>query len=319
MTGCAGFIGSHLTEALLADGVDVVGVDCFNDNYGRSQKLRQLERARQWSNFDFVPIDLARGDLAEIVSGSDVIYHLAAEPGVRSSWGARFANYVQNNVVATQHMLEAAASVAGSSRFVFASSSSIYGEAETLPTPEDTIPAPLSPYGTTKLSGEHLCRAYHVNWGVQTVALRFFSVFGPRQRPDMAFTRFCLAAARNEPIEIYGDGNQTRDFTFVADIVRAVRAAAVAPQAAGRVYNIGGGMRRSVNDALEKIEEFAGRPLDVQRLAKEKGDVRDTAADTTRARDELLWTPEAEWEESLRAQFDWAANETRSTQSVTAA
>jgi nucleoside-diphosphate-sugar epimerase len=308
VTGCAGFIGSQLTESLLGEGHEVVGVDCFNDNYGRRDKLRNLEAARSWDAFEFVPIDLSRGDLNDLVLECEVVFHLAAEPGVRASWGRRFQAYVRNNVEAMQHLLEASLQVP-ERRFIYASSSSIYGDAEKLPTPEDATPAPVSPYGVTKLTGEHLCHTYHRNWGVATASLRFFSVFGPRQRPDMAFTRFCRAALRDEPIDVFGDGEQTRDFTFVGDVVRALRAAAEVPESIGRVYNVGGGAQRSVNDALQIIEELAGRPLVVRRGPTEKGDVRDTSADTSRIRAELGWQPEVGFRDGLAAQFEWAAAE----------
>src|SRR4051794_1145653 len=217
VTGCAGFIGSHLTESLLADGASVVGVDCFNDNYGRREKIGNLEQARDWEAFDFVPIDLARGDLQDIVVDCDVVFHLAAEPGVRASWGSRFETYVRNNVVATQHLLDAV--TASRAKLVYASSSSVYGQAETFPTREDALPAPFSPYGVTKLTAEHLCQTYFANFGVEAVSLRFFSVYGPRQRPDMAFNIFCRAILEGRPLNVYGDGGQTRDFTYVADVV----------------------------------------------------------------------------------------------------
>lgn len=308
VTGCAGFIGSHLTESLLESGAEVVGIDCFNANYARGEKLQNLERARSWDAFDFVPIDLARGDLEEFVADSDVVFHLAAEPGVRASWGARFEAYLSNNVLATQHLLEAARRHPDR-RFVFASSSSVYGNAESYPTPEDALPQPHSPYGVTKLAAEHLCLLYHANWGVQCVALRYFSVYGPRQRPDMAFNRFCAAAASGERIVVFGDGEQRRDFTFVGDVVAATRLAAETEGAPGRVYNIGGGSQASVNDALRLIAELAGRELDVEHAASEQGDVRETGADTARARAELGFeaqTPlaaglEAQWQGALAA------------------
>jgi UDP-glucose 4-epimerase len=307
VTGCAGFIGSHLTEALLADGVGVVGVDCFNDNYARREKLQNLETARQWDDFDFVPVDLSRGELRDLVEECDVVYHLAAEPGVRSSWGLRFDQYLRNNVLATQLLLEAVRDLPGK-RFVYASSSSIYGEAEALPTPEATTPRPHSPYGMTKLAGEHLCTLYHGNHGVDTVMLRYFSVYGPRQRPDMAFNIFCRAAGSGEPITVFGDGRQTRDFTYVADVVAATRAAAAMPDPGGRVFNIGGGTRTALIEAIELIGGFAGRPLDVRHLPMQDGDVRDTGADTTLAEQLLGYAPSTEFEEGLRAEFDWVAD-----------
>ncbi len=306
VTGCAGFIGSQLSEALLEDGVSVIGVDCFNDNYGRRGKLRNLERAQQWDSYNFLPLDLARGDLDDLVAEADVVYHLAAEPGVRASWGARFESYVRNNVLATQHLLEAMRQHADT-RFVFASSSSVYGQAEVFPTPETALPRPRSPYGTTKLAAEHLCHVYNTNFGVQTVALRLFTVYGPRQRPDMAFTRFCRAAMGGEPITVYGDGRQTRDFTYVGDVVTAMREAAETPAAVGRTYNIGGGAQVSLLEVFELLEVMAGVPLQLSFQESQYGDVRDTVADTTRARGDLRFSPATPFNEGLALQFAWAA------------
>jgi nucleoside-diphosphate-sugar epimerase len=308
VTGCAGFIGSHLTESLLADGVEVVGVDCFNDNYGRALKLRNLDRAREWSSFQFVPIDLARGDLVELVAEVECVFHLAAEPGVRSSWTQRFETYVRNNVLATHHLLDACRTV-GSPRLVYASSSSVYGQAESLPTSESALPRPFSPYGVTKLAAEQLCLAYCGNYGLPAVALRYFSVYGPRQRPDMAFTRFCRAILDGQPIEIFGDGGQVRDFTFVGDVVRVTRTAAVRADCVGNVYNIGGGVRSTLRHALDLLQEIAGRPVGVLYGAPQAGDVRATGADTTRAARDLEFTPGTSLREGLRAQFEWALAE----------
>jgi UDP-glucuronate 4-epimerase len=305
VTGCAGFIGSHLADSLLADGHSVLGIDCFNDNYRRAPKLANLQRARDYDAFEFVPIDLARGDLAELVEECEVIFHLAAEPGVRSSWGERFELFVRNNVLATQRLLEAAAGDP-SRRFVYASSSSIYGNAETVPTPEPTIPAPYSPYGVTKLAGEHLCQLYRANHSLETVSLRYFTVYGPRQRPDMALHRFCAAAIAGDPITIFGDGNQLRDFTFVHDVVAATRAAAIAPHVPSRIYNIGGGCQVSLARVLELLAGIAARPLDIRYADSEAGDVRETSADTTRAAAELGYRPSVSFEDGLRAEFTWA-------------
>jgi UDP-glucuronate 4-epimerase len=308
VTGCAGFIGSHLTQSLLADGVEVVGVDCFNDNYGRPQKLRNLDQFLRVEGFDFTPIDLARGDLVDIAAECDVIYHLAAEPGVRSSWGSRFELYVRNNMLATQHLLEAAAQHPPK-RFVYASSSSIYGETQGALATEDTAPAPISPYGVTKLGGEHLCNAYRLNAGVETVTLRYFSVFGPRQRPDMAFNLFCRAALGGDPVTVFGDGRQTRDFTYVDDVVRCTRAAATNDKAVGRTYNVGGGLHVSILEAIATIERLLERRLDVHHLPGEPGDVRDTAADTTRMEDELGIRPSTSLDEGLHAELEWLSAE----------
>lgn len=306
VTGCAGFIGSHLTESLLEGGAEVVGLDCFNDNYGRAQKLANLKRARSWDNFDFVPIDLARGELHEYVTDCDVVYHLAAEPGVRLSWGSRFETYVRNNVLATQQVLEAAKSRPGL-RVVFASSSSVYGQAESFPTAEDARPRPRSPYGVTKLTAEHLCGAYHDDYGVDAVVLRYFSVYGPRQRPDMAFNIFCAAALHREPIRIFGDGTQTRDFTFVGDIVDATRSAATCIPSPHRLFNVGGGARTSLKEVVDLLGEFSGHRLEVEYRTVQHGDVRDTCADTTRARAQLGVVGRVPLVEGLRTQFEWAA------------
>jgi UDP-glucuronate 4-epimerase len=310
VTGCAGFIGSHLTESLLDDGYTVVGVDCFNENYGRPQKLRNLERAREWDAFDFVPVDLARGDLADLVENCDVVFHLAAEPGVRQSWGSRFEWYVRNNVQATQHLLEASRPWPDK-RFVYASSSSVYGQAESLPTSEAVMPRPFSPYGMTKLSGEHLCAIYRGNYGLDTVILRYFSVYGPRQRPDMAFSVFCNAALEGRPLEIFGAGDQTRDFTFVSDVVAATRAAADTPGVGGEVFNVGGGTRASLDEAVEVIAELAGRTVEVERTQGQAGDVRHTGADITAARRRLGFEPQVGLVEGLRAEWDWTVQNGR--------
>jgi UDP-glucuronate 4-epimerase len=303
VTGCAGFVGSHLTEALLADGHEVIGVDCFNDNYPAVEKLANLAHVRANPRFELHSIDLASADVGRPLAGCDVVFHLAAEPGVRSSWGRRFDRFVHNNVEATQRLLEAVRDRPGL-RLVYASSSSVYGESEQLPTREDAPPRPLSPYGVTKLAGEQLCRVYHVNHGVDTVALRFFTVYGPRQRPDMAFRRFCEAAACGGRIELFGDGRQSRDFTYIADVVIAIRAAGHAG-VAGRAYNVGGGSPVSVNAALEELASIAGRPLDVRRSGRESGDVLHTAADGARAREELGFAPVTRLAAGLRAEYEW--------------
>jgi UDP-glucose 4-epimerase len=304
VTGCAGFVGSHLTEALLERGDEVLGVDCFNDNYSRDEKQANLARALEHHAFRFQAVDLAAADAARLLEGCDVAYHLAAEPGVRSSWGALFDRYLRNNVGVTQRLLEASKRAPGR-RIVYASSSSIYGHAARLPTREDATPRPFSPYGVTKLAAEQLCRLYHANHGVDSVALRFFTVYGPRQRPDMAFRRFCEAIVARAPIEVYGDGDQTRDFTYVDDVVDALLAAGSAPAVGGRAYNIGGGSRVSLTGALELLASIAERPLDVRRQKRESGDVLHTGADIARARDALGFDPTMTLEEGLRAELEW--------------
>jgi nucleoside-diphosphate-sugar epimerase len=317
VTGCAGFIGSHLSESLLQDGIDVIGVDCFNDNYARRSKLANLDRSQQWDGFEFVPIDLSRGQLHDLIAEVDVVYHLAAEPGVRSSWGARFEQYVRNNVQATQHILEAMTAVPDRRKLVFASSSSVYGQAARWPTPETALPQPQSPYGVTKLAAELLCSLYHRNFGLDVVALRYFSVYGPRQRPDMAFRTFCMNALDRKPIPIYGDGTQTRDFTYVDDIVAATRLAAVRPEASGAVVNVGGGSRVCLNEAVELLARLADRELKVEYLPAQHGDVKDTCASTTRAADLLGFRPRTSFDRGFRELFAWAV-ETYSAQARTA-
>jgi UDP-glucuronate 4-epimerase len=310
VTGSAGFIGSHLTESLLEDGHEVLGLDAFVDNYPRAVKLGNLARARDHDAFRFLRLDLADAELAPLVEKCDAVFHLAAEPGVRGSWGARFGSYERNNVLATQRLLEALKPWPDK-RLVYASSSSIYGDAERLPTVEETTPKPFSPYGVTKLAAEHLCGLYHGNYGLATVSLRYFSVYGPRQRPDMAFNRFCRAALHGEALTVFGDGEQTRDFTFVEDVVAATTAAALSPAARGRVYNVGGGSRVSVNEALGLIESFNGRPLDVRHVDAERGDVQNTGADTARARRELGFRPATSVAAGLRVEFEWMVERER--------
>jgi UDP-glucuronate 4-epimerase len=306
ITGCAGFIGSHLAESLLEDGHTVVGVDAFTDNYDLQRKLDNLEHLRSWGAFNCFPLDVTRG-LGELVDGCDVIFHLAAEPGVRSSWGTRFDDYVRNNIVATKAVLQAARAQ-GEMRVVYASSSSIYGQAERLPTPEHALPAPFSPYGMTKLAAEHLCGLYHRNFGLDVVALRYFSVYGPRQRPDMAFNIFCRQILRGEPIVLYG-GAQTRDFTYVGDIVRATRAAAESEAAGGLAVNIGGGSRISLDHAIEVLREVTGCPVPVRRAKEQDGDVRDTGADITLSAAVLGFRPSVGIREGLAAEWEWMAAE----------
>jgi nucleoside-diphosphate-sugar epimerase len=308
VTGCAGFIGSHVVESLLAGGANVTGIDHLTDVYSPVLKLANLEPARHHPAFRFHDIDLASAPLHALVERADAVVHLAAEPGVRSSWGQRFAVYARNNLLATQRLLDAACTWGGP-RFVYASSSSVYGQAERLPTPEDVVPQPVSPYGVTKLGGEHLCAAYRAGHGLPVVTLRLFTVFGPRQRPDMAFARFCAAALASTEVDIYGDGRQTRDFTYVGDVVRAVKAALEAPDAVGGTYNVGGGTRSSLADAIAEIGAITGTPLRARHQAAAIGDVRDTAADTRRAAHDLGFEARTSLADGLLAQVAWTADQ----------
>jgi nucleoside-diphosphate-sugar epimerase len=304
VTGAAGFIGSHLAEALLLSGSAVRGVDCFNDNYGRPQKLRNLRHLTDWDGFEFVPLDLAGGSLRDLIDDRELVYHLAAEPGVRSSWGGRYEQYLRNNVLATQHLLEAVRE-SPAIRFVYASSSSVYGDPQVRPTPESEILRPRSPYGQTKAAMEHLCELYHHSFGIDVVGLRYFTVYGPRQRPDMAFHRICSAALDQRPFVVFGDGQQTRDFSYVEDIVAATLDAAHSELNGERIINVGGGSPASLAKAIELVQELSGRRLEVRHVATEHGDVRDTSADTSLARTLLGFDPQVSLAAGLQRQLDW--------------
>ncbi|HUF48856.1 MAG TPA: NAD-dependent epimerase/dehydratase family protein [Vicinamibacterales bacterium] len=306
MTGAAGFIGSHLSAALLDRGAEVVGLDCFTDYYPRASKEQNLATVRRHARFTFVEDAIGTADLPALLDGVTHVFHLAAQAGVRKSWGDQFHAYTALNVDATQRLLEAIRS-RPIERLVYASSSSVYGDAVAIPMTEEARPQPVSPYGVTKLAAEHLCQLYQVNYGVRAVSLRYFTVYGPRQRPDMAFHRFARAAYEGLPISLYGDGEQTRDFTYVADIVAATLAAGDRGRP-GAVYNIGGGSRVTMNRVIELVGQITGRPLDVRREPAQKGDMRDTFADTSRARAEIGFLPRYTLEEGLAAECDWMAH-----------
>jgi nucleoside-diphosphate-sugar epimerase len=303
VTGCAGFIGSTLAERLVRDGADVVGIDSFTDYYPRAIKERNLAALGNASMFRFVETRVQDADLATLLADRTHVFHLAAQAGVRKSWGRDFSVYTINNVEATQVLLEACAN-APLERVVYASSSSVYGDNVTLPMREDALPQPVSPYGVTKLAAEQLCYLYHANYGVPAVSLRYFTVYGPRQRPDMGFHKFLRATLRGEPFSLYGDGEQTRDFTFVDDAVSATVAAATRG-VAGRVYNIGGGSRVSMNDVIAMIGRIAGRRPLVTTDPVQKGDMRHTYADTSLARTDLGFAPAVVLEEGLAAEYRW--------------
>ena len=303
VTGTAGFIGSHLTEALLARGAQVVGIDCFTDYYPREIKEANLAVNALTPGFEFVAARIQDANLGRLLDGVTHVFHLAAQAGVRKSWGRDFQTYTENNLDASQQLLEACVGCPVE-KFVYASSSSLYGDAVSIPVVEDALPRPLSPYGVTKLAAEQLCHLYWANHRVPTTSVRYFTVYGPRQRPDMAFNRFIRAAIARQPITLYGDGDQTRDFTFVTDAVAATIAAGERG-VPGRAYNIGGGSRVSVNRVLEIIEGLVGHPLNVAREAAQKGDVRDTYADTSLARTDLGFAPKVSLEQGLEAEYRW--------------
>ena len=303
VTGAAGFIGSHLTEALLERGTPVVAIDSFTDYYPRPVKESNLAVNAGKPGFRFVETTIQEADLAALLDGVTHVFHLAAQAGVRKSWGRDFQTYTANNVDASQQLLEACVG-RPIRKFVYASSSSLYGDAVSIPVVEDALPRPLSPYGVTKLAAEQLCHLYWVNYKVPTTSVRYFTVYGPRQRPDMAFHRFIKAALTNQPITLYGDGTQTRDFTYVTDAVAATIAAGDRGLP-GRAYNVGGGSRVSVNDVLDILERLAGHPIDVAREGAQKGDVRDTFADTSLARADLGFAPAVSLEDGLEAEYRW--------------
>jgi UDP-glucose 4-epimerase len=304
VTGVAGFIGSTLAEKLVEKGVDVVGIDCFTDYYPRPIKERNLSRLLQHpKQFRFVESRIQDVDLLDLLKDRTHVFHLAAQAGVRKSWGRDFAVYTVNNIEATQMLLEACTSVK-IERVVYASSSSVYGDHVPMPMKEDALPQPVSPYGVTKLAAEQLCTLYYVNYKVPTVSLRYFTVYGPRQRPDMGFHKFLRATIQGEPITVYGDGEQTRDFTFVADAVNATIAAAT-QGVPGRVYNIGGGSRVTINEVLEMIGRVAGRRPIITVDEAQRGDMRHTFADTWLARLDLGFAPAVELEQGLAAEHRW--------------
>jgi UDP-glucose 4-epimerase len=303
VTGVAGFIGSHLTESLLASGHEVVGIDGFVDYYPRAVKEANLEALRRHAGFRLVEGLVEAVALAPAIEGAAQVFHLAAQAGVRASWGSQFERYTTHNVLATQRLFEAAVA-AGTPRVVLASSSSVYGDSPTLPLREDSICHPVSPYGVTKLACEHLARLYGRLHGLPIVSLRYFTVYGPRQRPDMAFHRFLRSARDGSPLEVFGDGRQTRDFTYVDDIVAATRAAGDSGHP-GCVYNVGGGERVSINEVIGLIEEISGRHLDVRRGPAQKGDMRDTFADTTAAARDLAFRSSVSLREGLAREWEW--------------
>jgi len=313
VTGCAGFVGSTLVEALLADGCEVFGVDSFNDYYPRDLKEAAIAPAQSHPKFILTACDLAESLPEEALDGVDGIFHLAGRPGVRASWGASFRAYVHDNVLGTHRVVEQAAS--RGNRLVLASSSSVYGDALAHPTPEETVPAPVSPYGVTKLAAEQLAAAQHRNAALDFVGLRYFSLYGPRQRPDMAFSRIIAALVEETAFEVYGAGDQSRDFTYVGDAVAAtVEAMRLAPS--GAVYNVGAGSEATLREAIAAVEELSGVTVEVRYGEHAAGDVRRTLADTTKIRAELGWEPQVSLRAGLIAMLDAAGVPERATQPV---
>lgn len=304
VTGCAGFIGSHTADRLLAEGHSVRGVDCFTDNYDPALKRANLA-SLGGEGFELIEADLARVDPIGLLDGVDRVLHLAGQPGVRGSWAQGFGVYVERNIEVTQRLLEAARAV-GLERFAAASSSSVYGDAETFPTSETALPRPVSPYGVTKLAAEHLCTLYGTNFGVPTVSLRYFTVYGPRQRTDMAIRRMIDAALRGRPFPLYGDGTASRSFTYIDDVVDANLAALFTDVPAGSVCNIADRETTSVSELIRLIEATTGRPLAVDHQPSAPGDARRTGGSIELAHQLLGWRPSTPLVEGIAAQVDWA-------------
>ena len=303
VTGCAGFIGSHLVDELLEQGYEVVGIDCFTDYYPGGIKEANISNALKNKNFEFIEADiLDMKKLPEV----DYVFHLAAQAGVRASWGKSFEIYTRNNIEATQKLLEFYKDRA-IKKFVYASSSSVYGDAK-LPMNEDSLLKPVSPYGVTKLAGENLCYLYWKNYNVPTVSLRYFTVYGPKQRPDMAIHKFVKTIFKGDEITVFGDGTQTRDFTYVDDAVEANVLAAESDDVGG-VFNIGGGSRISVNDLVKLMGDIIEKKAKIKNIEKQKGDVKDTLADITKTTKILKWKPKINIEEGLKRQIKWMKNQ----------
>ena len=304
VTGCAGFLGSHLSERLLDLGWEVGGVDCFTDYYARAQKQQNLAALLPSSSFTFREIDLSGDGLDGLLDGVDVVFHLAAQPGVRASFGVTFATYARHNIVATQRLLEAAVE-SGVGSFVYASSSSVYGDAAVSPTSEDAPRRPISPYGMTKVATEAVAGVYARTSDLRTVGLRYFTAYGPRQRPDMAFSRFIANALSGKPLTVLGDGRQIRDFTYVDDVIEATVAAADLDEAGAHVFNVGGSSPVPLMHVFDLLEDILERPLLLEHRTRQLGDARHTAADVTRASAVLGFEPRTPLEKGLRAQVAW--------------
>lgn len=305
VTGVAGFVGSHLAEALIARGDTVVGVDCFTPYYARADKDANLTALREAKGFSLVEGDLRTAPIAPLIDQADVVFHQAAQAGVRLSWSDGFADYVGHNVLATQRLLEAVVATQRPLRVVYASSSSVYGNQPRYPTTESDLPHPYSPYGVTKLAAEHLCGLYAENWGVHTISLRYFTVFGPRQRPDMSIQRLCEAVVQGRTFPRYGDGSQVREFTYVDDIVRANLAAADTDFAPGTFVNIAGGGEITLNELIELVGELAGKPVAIEPLDAQAGDAKRNGGAIDRARELLGWEPKVALRDGVTAQLEW--------------
>ena len=306
MTGVAGFIGSHLAEKLLENKIKVIGIDSFTNYYSKKIKKNNLINCLKNKNFNFIQNDLMKVELESILKKTDYIFHHAAQPGVRSSWGTEFNTYVKNNILATQRLLEISKNIKSIKKIVIASSSSVYGNQKGMMS-ENSITKPESPYGATKLASENLGMIYHSNYNLPVICLRYFTVYGPRQRPDMAFTKFLLAAIKDKPLTIYGNGNQTRDFTFIDDIISA-NILAMKSNITGEIINIGGGHVISVNNILRIIKNITGKNLEISYLEKQKGDVKHTEASILKARKILKYKPKTKIQNGIKLEYEYLLN-----------
>jgi len=302
VTGCAGFIGSHLAEKLVQSGFEVIGIDSFTDYYDQIIKESNMQGLLSSEGFTLIRQDLLSIDLGKLLEGVDYIFHHAAQPGVIASWGRRFDTYVNNNILATQRILESAKEIS-LKLFIFASSSSVYGDCK-LPMREDRLLSPISPYGVSKLACENLCYSYWKNFGVPIVSLRYFTVYGPRQRPDMAFHKFIRAILKGEEITIYGDGNQTRDFTYIDDAVNA-NFLVIEKACTGETFNIGGGSYISVNGAIKLLEEIVEKRARIRYIERKKGEMQATWANIEKAKKMLRYSPRFDLKEGLRKEIEW--------------
>jgi len=307
VTGTAGFIGSHLAKRLLSDGFEVVGIDCFNDYYPVAIKENNLASFRQNKNFNLIKGDILDLELSETLKGVDYVFHEAAQPGVRASWGSSFPLYIRNNIAVIQKLLEVLKSQK-IKKMIFASSSSVYGDSRQCPIRENVIPRPISPYGVTKLAAENLCYLYYKNYDIPVVSLRYFTVYGPGQRPDMAFNGFIRSLIRNEEIPIYGNGEQTRDFTYISDVISANIGALDDRCLPGEIFNVGGGANISINGAIKMLEDISGKKAKVKYYEPQKGDILHTAADISKARSTFGYNAKVGIRDGLANEYKWLQN-----------
>ena len=307
VTGVAGFIGSTLAEKLLEQNHDVLGIDSITDYYSNRIKEKNVEICLQKSNFTFLQQDLSEIDLKEIFENVQYVFHLAGQPGVRKSWGKDFKIYNKNNIIVTQKILESLKDHNTLKKFVLASSSSVYGNQSGILNEEKSLTRPVSPYGVTKLAAENLTNLYYENFKIPTVSLRYFTVYGPKQRPDMAFTKFLYSIINDKKISIYGNGEQTRDFTYVDDIVSAtINAATCNP--VGKIFNIGGGSVTSITQIIEIMKTLSSKDLKIEFTNEQKGDVKHTNADITKSKKLLDYIPKTDIKTGLQKQFDFIKN-----------